>query len=42
MYFPGVVPDCVWMLSVVVAGALLEIVTGAMGRQVGASIKSLG
>ena len=38
MYCPGVVPGCVWVLSVVVAGAFPEIVTGGMDEQVGASL----
>jgi hypothetical protein len=37
MYFPGVVPGCVWMLKVMVAGAFPEIVTGGMDEQVGRS-----
>jgi hypothetical protein len=37
LYCPGVVPGCVWILSVVVAGALPELVTGGMDEQVGTS-----
>ena len=37
VYSPGVVPGCVWILSVVVAGAFPEIVTGGMDEQVGIS-----
>ena len=36
-YCPGVVPDCVWMLSIMTAGAFPEIVSGGMAKQVGAS-----
>jgi hypothetical protein len=36
MYCPGVVPGCVWILSVMVVGAFPEIVTG-MDEQVGTS-----
>jgi hypothetical protein len=38
MYCPGVVPGCVWILNVVVAGAFAEIVTGGMDEQVGTSL----
>ena len=38
MYCPGVVPGCVWILSVVVDGAFPEIVTGGMDEQVGTSL----
>ena len=37
MYSPGVVPGCVWILKVMVAGAFPEIVTGGMDKQVGTS-----
>src|SRR5271155_4668901 len=39
-YCPGVVPGCVWKLSVLVAGAFPEIVTGGMDEQVGTSFAS--
>jgi hypothetical protein len=42
MYCPGVVPGCVWILSVVVAGAFPEIVTGGMDEQVGTSFALTG
>jgi len=42
MYCPGVVPGCVWILSVVVAGALPEIVTAGMDEQVGISLAPTG
>jgi hypothetical protein len=35
MYCPRVVPGCVWILKVMVAGAFPEIVTGGMDEQVG-------
>jgi hypothetical protein len=35
-YCPGVVPDCVWIVTVVVTGAFPEIVSGGMDEQVGA------
>ena len=38
MYCPGVVPRCVWILSVVVADAFPEIVIGGMDKQVGTSL----
>ena len=41
-YCPGVVPGCVWILSVVVAGAFPEIVTGGMDEQVGTSFALTG
>ena len=37
VYCPGVVPGCVWILNVMVAGAFPEIVTGGMDEQVGTS-----
>jgi hypothetical protein len=37
VYCAGVVSGCVWILSVVVAGAFPEIVTGGMDKQVGTS-----
>lgn len=37
VYAPGVVPGCVWILKVIVAGAFPEIVTGGMDEQVGRS-----
>src|SRR5271163_759154 len=36
-YCPGVVPGCVWILSVVVVGAFPEIVIGGMDEKVGTS-----
>jgi hypothetical protein len=42
MYCPWVVPGCVWILSVVVAGAFPEIVTGGMDEQVGTSFALTG
>jgi hypothetical protein len=42
MYSPGVVPGCVWILSVVVRGAFPEIVTGGMDEQVGTSFALTG
>ena len=42
MYCAGVVPGCVWILRVVVAGAFPEIVTGGMDEQVGTSLASTG
>jgi hypothetical protein len=38
MYCAGVVPGCVWTVSLVVAGAFPEIVTGGMDKQVGTSL----
>ena len=38
MYCPVVVPGCVWILSVVVAGAFPEIVTDGIDEQVGSSL----
>jgi hypothetical protein len=38
VYCAGIVPGCVWILSVVVAVAFPEIVTGGMDEQVGASL----
>ena len=38
VYCPGVVPGCVWIVTVVVAGAFPEIVTGGMDEQVGTSL----
>src|SRR3984885_3330803 len=37
VYCPGVVPGCVWILKVMVAGAFPEIVTGGMDEQGGTS-----
>ena len=37
VYSPGVVPGCVWILKVMVAGAFPEIATGGMDEQVGTS-----
>ena len=42
MYCPGVVPGCVWIMTVVVAGAFPEIVTGGMDEQVGTSFALTG
>ena len=42
MYCAGVVPGCVWILSVVVVGAFPEIVTGGMDEQVGTSVAPPG
>jgi hypothetical protein len=42
MYCPGVVPGCVWMVSVVVVGAFPVIVTGGMDKQVGTSLAPTG
>src|SRR5579863_5457562 len=41
-YCAGVVPGCVWIVSVVVAGAFPEIVTGGMDEQVGTSFAPPG
>ena len=41
-YCAGVVPGCVWIVSVVVAGAFPETVTGEMDEQVGASFAPPG
>jgi hypothetical protein len=42
VYCPGVVPGCVWIMTVVVAGAFPEIVTGGMDEQVGTSFALTG
>jgi hypothetical protein len=42
VYCPGVVPDCVWILTVMVVGAFPEIVTGGMDEQVGTSFALTG
>jgi hypothetical protein len=42
VYCPGVVPGCVWILTVVVAGAFPEIVTGGIDEQVGTSFALTG
>ena len=42
VYCPGVVPGCVWILTVMVAGAFPEIVTGGMDEQVGTSLALSG
>jgi hypothetical protein len=42
VYCPGVVPGCVWILTVMVAGAFPEIVTGGMDEQVGTSFALTG
>jgi hypothetical protein len=42
IYCAGVVPGCVWILSVAVAGAFPEIVTGGMDEQVGTSFAEPG
>ena len=42
VYCSGVVPGCVWILSVAVAGAFPEIVTGGMDEQVGTSFAEPG
>jgi hypothetical protein len=42
MYSPGIVPGCVWILSVVVAGAFPETVTGGIDEQVGTSFALTG
>ena len=38
VYCAGIVSGCVWILSVVVAVAFPEIVTGGMDEQVGMSL----
>ena len=37
-YCPGVVPGCVWILKVTVAGALPEIVACGIAEQMGTSL----
>jgi hypothetical protein len=41
-YCPGVVPGCVWIMTVVVAGAFPEIVPGGMDEQAGTSFALTG